>query len=183
MSSNEKVDDELKDVDMCYKGMGIPFDSSPNEVEKAYSALTEKFKKDLLSADPAKRLKAKEDAEIVNNLYDKIRNSVNYQRNLRERSSAPDEKERAQIRKTETPGPKIISKICPSCNNMILKALKVCPICKKRIYSSYFEKVWVENFTSKNILLTLSILSCLVLVILIAINFGEIIRFINHLKK
>jgi len=181
MSFDEKSDNELKDVDLCYRGMGIPFDSSPEEVEKAYRSLTEKYKKDLLSPDSAKRLKAKEDAEIVNNLYDKIRNSVNYQRKLRERSSAPDEKERAQIRKTETSGPKVISKICPSCNNMILKALKVCPICKKRIYSSTIEKIWEENFTVNKMLLALSILSCLAIVIFVTLNYKVIYSFINNL--
>jgi hypothetical protein len=179
MSLDKKSDDELKDVDLCYRGMGIPFDSSPEEVEKAYRSLTEKFKKDLLSPDPAKRLKAKEDDELVNNLYDKIRNSVNYQGRLRDRSYARDEQGSSQIRKTETRGPKVISIICPSCNNMILKALKVCPICKKRIYSSYFEQVWVETFTVKNILLTLSILFCLAIVILATLNYKVIYSFMK----
>jgi hypothetical protein len=179
MSENENIDNELKDVELCYKGMGIPFDSSPDEVERAYRSLTERFKRDMLSPDLDKRLKAKEDIEVVNNLYGKIKNSVNYQRKLRERGYAPDELEGSQKRRTEASGTRIILKICPSCNNSINGHLKVCPICKKRVYSSKFEKIWVENI-SKNMLLTISIISILALVILIATNFREIIGFITH---
>ena len=177
--SDENIDNELKDVELCYKGMGIPFDSSPDDVERAYRSLTERFKRDMLSPDLEKRLKAKDDIEVVNNLYGKIKNSVNYQRKLRERSYAPDELEGSQKRIAEANVPKIILKICPSCNNSINGVLKVCPICKKRIYSSIFEKIWVENVTSKNILITLSILFCLAIVILIAINFKVIIAFFS----
>jgi len=183
MSVNENLDTELKDVELCYKGMGIPFDSSPDEVERAYRSLTESFKKDLLSPDSAKRLKAKEDAEFVGNLYDKIRNSVNYQRRLKERGYAPDEPDSIQKGETKPRGPVIIQRICPSCNNLINKALKICPICKKRIYSSSFEKIWVENITSKNMLIIVAMLCCLAIVILIAINLGDILLFISHLQK
>lgn len=183
MDLNEKRADELKDVELCYKGLGIPFDSSPEDVERAYRSLTEKFKKDTLSPDSSKRLKAKEDAEIVNNLYEKIRYSVNYQRSMRERSSAPDERESTQKRSTESKEPKIIFKICPCCNSTINKSLKTCPFCKKRIYSSNFEKIWVENIATKKMLFSISILSCLALLILIAINFRDIITFISNLKK
>ncbi|MGD0845525.1 MAG: hypothetical protein ABSA06_14335 [Geobacteraceae bacterium] len=183
MSSHEKIDDELKDVDMCYKGMGIPFDSSPDEVERAYRSLTAEIKKNLLSADSAKRSKAKEDDELVNNLYNKIRNSVNYQRKLRERGYAPEGQEGAQQRRTEARAPHIVLKICPCCNNSVNKALKVCPFCRKRLYSSIFEKIWEENFTLKNISLTLLILFVLASAILIARNFNEISGFIGQWKK
>jgi len=182
MTLNEERENELKDVELCYKGLGIPFDSSPEDVERAYRSLTDKFNKDMLSADSSKRLKAKEDVEIVNNLYEKIRYSVNYQRSMKERSSTPDEYESTQRRSSESIGTKIIFKICPCCNNTIKKSLKVCPYCKKRIYSSKIEKIWVENI-SNNMVMVLSILSCLTLIALIAINFKEIMAFISNLKK
>lgn len=100
--SDENIDNELKDVELCYKGMGIPFDSSPDEVERAYRSLTERFKRDMLSPDLEKRLKAKEDIEVVNNLYGKIKNSVNYQRKLRERGYAPDELEGSQKKESRS---------------------------------------------------------------------------------
>ena len=174
MSLNGKMEDDLKDVDLCYKGLGVPFDSPPREVERAYRSLTEKIKKDLLSSDPAIRLKAGEEAELINTLYDKIKNSVNYQRKLREKSHGPGDPEKPRERKTEVNGPKVILTICPSCNNTVSKAFKVCPICKKKIYSSKFEKIWNENM-----LFIFVTLFCLVLAILIAVNFKEIIKIFS----
>jgi curved DNA-binding protein CbpA len=183
MALDERMDKELKDVALCYKALGIPFDSSPAEVERAYRSLSAQFNKDLHSPDPATRLKAKEDAELVTSLYEKITNSANYQRKMKERSHAQDEREGTQKGKTETNAPKLILMICPSCNNTISKGLKACPFCKKRIYSSQFEKIWEENLTSKKMLLTLSILSCLALVILFVANLNDIIEFIRSLQK
>ena len=177
--SLERIDEDLKDVELCYKGLGIPFDSPPEEVDKAYRALTEKLKKDLVSADPSTRSRAKEETDLVNNLYAKIKNSVNFQRRLRERSYASDDGEGTRERRTETQGPKVILKICPSCNNAVNSSFKVCPICRKRIYSSGLEKFLMEYLFSKKSLLTLSILSCLVLAIYIAKNFKAIIGFFS----
>jgi methionyl-tRNA synthetase len=175
--SFERADEDLKDVELCYKGLGIPFDSPPEEVDRAYRSISEKLKKELLSADPSKRSRAKEEEELVNNLYSKIKSSVNFQRKLRERSYSSDDGESTSARRTETHGPKLMLRICPSCNNAVNMANKVCPICRKRIYSSKLEKFFMGYLFSKNALLALVILTCLVLAIFITINFKGIINF------
>ena len=177
--SIERLEDDLKDVDLCYKGLGIPFDSPPEEVERAYRFLTEKIKKDQLSSDPAKRKQAGEEAELINALYEKIRNSINYQRKLRERSYDRDAPEGERERKTAPSGPKVIMKICPSCNNAVNSTFKVCPICKKRIYKSNFEKICAEYVFSKKMLFVLTILASIAFVAMIALNYNDIVGFFS----
>ena len=136
---DQKQENELTDVVLCYQSMGVPLDASPAEIEQMLKALTEENKRKMGSPDPAIREEGRRSLDLVHEMYDKICGSITYrameQEHLRRASQAPAGKSspprpvhRAVIEKS-------LMMQCPRCNGTIAKGLKVCPVCKTRLYT------------------------------------------------
>ena len=135
----EPHENELTDVVLCYQSMGVPLDAFPAEIERMFKALTEENKRKMGSPDPAIREEGRQSLQLVTEMYDKIRGSITYrameQEHLKRASQAP-------VGKASQPRPvqravreKSLMVQCPRCNGTIAKGLKVCPVCKSRLFT------------------------------------------------
>jgi hypothetical protein len=161
--ANGEENQELTDVVLCYQSMGVALDASPAEIEQMLKALTEENKRKMGSPDPAIREEGRRSLDLVHEMYDKICGSITYrameQEHLRRASqvqagkaSAPRPVHRAVREKT-------LMMQCPRCNGTIAKGLKVCPVCKSRLYT-VTEKILRSLFTRNKV-----IAYCLILVV------------------
>lgn len=162
-------DKELTDVILCYKAMGISIDDSPEQIERTYKLLTEEYRKNLASLDPAVRENARNSMVLVKEMYDKIKGSITYTAKAKEclkagmrEADGPKTSRAATAVKVE----KSRLMNCPSCRSMINIGLKTCPICKTRIYSK------TEKFLNQYFTKTTIIILCLFLLIGILAGLG-----------
>ena len=152
--STEEQNNELTDIALCYQSMGVPLDASPAQIEQMYKALTEENNRRQASADPAIRADAKQSQDLVNEMYEKIRGSITY------RAMEKDYHKKgldAQDNRQKRPAPQALIQNrtvlvnCPRCNGSITKGLKVCPICKYRLYT-VTEQILRTYFTPKKLI-------------------------------
>lgn len=70
------------DVELCFRALGVSYEATPTEVDKAYASFIENCRKGLLSADPNKVERSKADMDLIADLHFKIRKSVTYEDRL-----------------------------------------------------------------------------------------------------
>jgi hypothetical protein len=147
-------ENERNDVNLCFQALGLDFGASPEEVDKAYQRLLAEIAKKQSSADPARRAEAATDLALANDLYDKIRNSLTYNTQLKASSHA------AALKEPAGKNNPLNFKICPSCGKMIGAALTKCPYCREPIrtpFEAFMHKVF--SGTSLVIIIFLIILT------------------------
>jgi len=81
MKKNSLV--STSDIELCFKALGVSYDATPAEVDKAYSGFMEKNKRGLMSADPYKVQRTRDDMNLISDLHFKIKKSVTYQDRLK----------------------------------------------------------------------------------------------------
>src|ERR1035437_4090586 len=84
MSNAPANDEGLKDVELCYTALGLSTGDSPVKIEMMYKRLVEMYKTSLTAPDHRAREEAKESLSLIEEMYDKIKNSVTYQSMLKE---------------------------------------------------------------------------------------------------
>lgn len=139
-------EDERNDVSLCFQALGIEFGSPPEAVEKAYQKVIADIKRKSTSPDPAIRAEAMNDVDLINDLYEKIRNSVTYNSKLKEAENAAALK--ASMKKAGPVEPQF--KICPSCQRSIAFHIKKCPFCREVIRTP-LEKLIYHIFSLKTL--------------------------------
>lgn len=136
MTSSARNEDELKDIALCYSALGLLIGDSPDKIELTYKRIVETNKAGLSSPDPQLREDASKNLRLVEEMYNKIRQSVSYQSALKDhekKSRTRDESEQTRIpaRHTIVRDKALIN--CPMCHSVISKGTKSCPRCKARI--------------------------------------------------
>lgn len=71
------------DIELCFKALGVPYEATPAEVDKAYDSFIEKCRRGLQSADPSKVQRTRSDMELISDLHFKIKKSVTYKDRLK----------------------------------------------------------------------------------------------------
>ncbi|HJV66705.1 MAG TPA: hypothetical protein VJ550_13285 [Geomonas sp.] len=154
---------ELNDITLCYQAMGLALDASPETVDRRYRALCDEYRKKSASPDVSVREEAKVSLELLNEMYQNIRNSITFLAAERE------SEKRRQAAGVQAPVKRVHSAVaergvmmaCPRCNGSIVIGSKVCPICKVEILTTA-EKI-AAHFTMKRVIIYLVILAVLVL--------------------
>ena len=93
MNPRKKPTISKTDIELCFKAMGVPYEATPAEVDKAYTSFMEKCKRGLLSADPNKVQRTKADMDLISDLHFKIKHSVTYQDRLKNGAYAREKSE------------------------------------------------------------------------------------------
>ena len=150
MSNAPTNDEELKDIELCYTAMGLSMGDSPAKIEMTYKRLVEMYKASLAAPDHKAREEAKDSLRLIEEMYDKIKNSVTYQSMLREQERRGKLQSAAERSRSAGAGMMDSSVMnCPMCRTVIKKGVKICPRCKGRIYTTA-EKVMNRIFTKTN---------------------------------
>jgi hypothetical protein len=182
MSNEPANNDELKDVELCYTAMGLSIGDSPGKIEMTYKRLIETYKANQASPDPAVREDAQNSLKLIEDMYDKIKNSVTYQTMYKEQERR--NKTAAEKSRMQQSGAGALDKSltkCPTCHTVISKGLKICPRCKARIVSSS-ERLMQKIFTPTNMMIFGSIV-VIVTMIFIGFMFPELVREILGLFR
>jgi hypothetical protein len=169
---SDTKENELTDITLCYMAMGVSIGDSPDKIEETYKALTEEYRKNLRSPDHAVREDAKNNIELIGELYEKIKGSITYQTMAKDYlKSSQRDADKAGIRKTaanvKVEKTRLMS--CPNCKKIISKGLKVCPLCRKPV-NTKAGKFIKQYFTITNTIISL-------IIVVIAITFVISIMF------
>ena len=162
MSNAPANNDELKDVELCYTALGLSIGDSPAKIEIAYKRLIEIYKANLASHDPAVRNDAQNSLRLIEEMYDKIKNSVTYQTMYKDQEKLNAMQGSAEKSRMQQPGSGALDKAlmkCPTCHTVINKGLKTCPRCKSRILTPA-EKLMEKIFTPINLI----VFGCIVVI-------------------
>lgn len=153
----------LGSVVLCYQSMGLALDAPPPVVEQKFKTLAEGYRKKL--TDPACRVEAQRELEVLEEMYDKIRRSISYQTAERdyqkkvEADQAPAEPAQPVKPVHDVVAQRGVMTLCPHCNGSIVIGTRDCPICKKTIYTTG-EKI-AALFTRKNIIIAAVVVALL----------------------
>jgi hypothetical protein len=173
MNSVEMIeqDQELTDVILCYKAMGLSLDDGPSHIEQTYMGLTEAYRKNLSSPDPVIREDARKNIALMKEMYDKIKGSITYNTMVREQEKSGKLAEEQKAAKVKPQVVKLENHLmnCPSCRNVISKRSKSCPICKYRFLSP-LQKLMDRFVTTRNVAIAGVILVLLVVAIVFILN-------------
>lgn len=71
------------DIELCFKALGVSYEATPAEVDKAYNSFMERCRRGLQSADPNKVQRTRADMELISDLHFRIKKSVTYQDRLK----------------------------------------------------------------------------------------------------
>jgi rubrerythrin len=175
----KETENELSDVLMCYKAFGLSVSDSPEQIDSMYKVLTEECRKNLSAPDPSVRFGARSDLAAIKNMYDTIKGSITY-------GSVARQSENAIKATTVRNGNRISANTdvvlnyktvkCPSCNNLIRKSLKTCPVCNARIYTKTEKLINFAGkyFTKKKVFL-LSVFLLLAIIAALVLMYPEIV--------
>jgi DNA-directed RNA polymerase subunit RPC12/RpoP len=163
--SSKNLMEIYDDIDLCYKVMGLTFSDPPDKVDKVYRGLLDKYNRDAHSQDLALRNKANDNLEQLQDLYERITNSMIYKDYAREY-------EKYKILKSNEVGggkenrelEKDLMVNCPYCNKKINQKLKVCLYCHGKILTP-IELLIYKTFNKRNMFI-----SGIVLILLIFIS-------------
>lgn len=169
-------EEELTDVILCYKAMGLSLDDGPAHIAQTYNDLTEGFRGNLASVDPTVREDARKNIALMREMYDKIKGSVTYNTIVRELEK--NGRLAAEMKAAEAVKPKVVKlenhlTHCPSCRNVINIKSKVCPICKYRILTP-LEKFVRRHLTTKKVVIAAVLLIVILAAVILSTNPGLI---------
>ncbi len=146
---------ELSDIELCYKAMGLSFSDNPDQVEKTYRKLKEEYSKSVRSTDLAVRATAQENLKQVEELFATITGSLiykDYAREYEKYTSLKAEKRAERRQKQPPPAVTQSHRNCPYCNRPIASTLKVCIYCHGRIMTP-MEELTAKLFSTRNLII------------------------------
>jgi predicted nucleic acid-binding Zn ribbon protein len=184
MSDQKNKNDELKDIDLCYKALGLSIGDSPQQVESTYTRLMEIYKNNMKSPDGHVRQEAKNNMELIADMYANIKDSVTYQAMEREyakKGKLAESGGKGSASNNEALLQKGIYKECPSCQSVISKTEKKCPKCKEDLTSG-FERFRKDYLTKTNVIV-FSVLLIIIIIAVVGFMFSsQIMEIINPPK-
>jgi hypothetical protein len=133
MNSAIETSEELEDIVLCYTSMGLSLGDSPRKIEMTYNHLSREWKTNLSSPVEQIREEARNSIRLIDEMYERIKESVTYQAMLREQrrldrlqgeaapASIPNEQERV-LKGGEMH--------CPKCRAIVRKQAHFCPECR-----------------------------------------------------
>jgi len=170
---SEMSENELSNIELCYKAMGLSFSDNPEQVERTYRKLKEQYGKAMRSADPSERAGANENLKQLEELFTTITGSVIYKDYAREyakyKESKAEEQATRKQKQVEKPVVKDILVNCPYCHKLISPKLKVCMYCRGKILTP-MEKMIENFFTTKSIIIITVVLLLIAVGVLVAMN-------------
>ncbi|MFZ4855455.1 MAG: hypothetical protein ACOYL3_03580 [Desulfuromonadaceae bacterium] len=169
---SEVSENELSDIELCYKAMGLSFSDNPEQVEKTYRKLKDEYSKAIRSSDATERSTASENMKQLEELFTTITGSLIYKDYAREyeKYKALKDEQNAARRKKQQQKPVVIEKHinCPYCKKLIAPKLKVCIYCHGKILTP-MEKIMAKVFSTRNlIIITIIVVLAIVGVIIVS---------------
>jgi rubrerythrin len=175
----KETENELSDVLMCYKAFGLSVSDSPEQIESMYKMLMEECRKNLSAPDPSVRLGARNDLTSIKNMYDTIKGSISYRSVARQSGNAVKVTTVRNGNRISADADVVLNYKtvkCPSCNNLIRKSLKTCPVCNARIYTKTEQLVnFAGKFITKKKVFLLSVFLILAIIAALVLMYPEIV--------
>jgi hypothetical protein len=175
---SDASENELSDIELCYKVMGLSFSDNPEQVEQTYRKLKAEYGKAMRSSDPTERVNASENLKQLEELFKTITESMIYKDYAREYEKYKATKaEQMSARKQKQPGQPVVKDApvnCPYCHKMIAPTLKVCIYCHGKILTP-MEQMIEKLFSTRNIIV-LIIVVVLVIAGVILISNPELLK-------
>jgi hypothetical protein len=183
MSDPKRKNEELTDIDLCYKALGLSVGDSPERIETTYNRLMDMYKNNMKSADAQVRDEAKNSLSLIADMYENIKASVTYQAMEKEYSKMSKRSIEAGKRsaaKSDAPIMKSIYKECPSCTATVSKSATKCPTCKYE-FQTVTDRFTSQMFTRTNVII-LSVIAVLAVVIVGYLNRALLADVINTFR-
>ena len=163
---SDATENELSDIELCYKAMGLSFSDNPEQVERTYRKLKEDYSKSMSSSDPAERVSATENLKQLEELFTTITGSLIYKDYAREyeKYKAVKSEKIAERKLKQQQQPVVKEELvdCPYCKKLISPRLKVCIYCRGKILTP-MEQLVANVFSTRNMVL-ITVVVALVLV-------------------
>jgi len=178
MSDAAEKENELSDIELCYKAMGLSFSDNPEQVEKTYRKLKEEYGNAMRSAVPSERVSASENLKQLEELFITITGSLIYKDYAREYEKYKAQKaEQLAARKLKQQQQPIVKEIlinCPYCHKPISKKLKICIYCHGKILTP-MEQLMAKVFSTRNLIIA-TILVVLVIAGVVLMSNPQLLR-------
>jgi uncharacterized protein with PIN domain len=156
MSDVTEKENELSDIELCYKAMGLSFSDNPEQVEKTYRKLKDEYGNAMRSAEPAVRQSATENMKQLEDLFVTITGSLIYKDYAREYEKYKAQKaEQLAARKQKLQDLPVVKEEltnCPYCRKPISHKLKVCIYCHGKILTP-MEQLMAKVFSTRNLII------------------------------
>jgi len=156
------------DIDLCYKVLGLTFSDPPDQVDKVYRGLVDKYNSEMHSSGPEARQKAKENQEQLHDLYERITSSMIYKDYAREYEKYNQLKKELADKKHKEEKPAVMVR-CPYCSKLISEKIKVCMYCHGKILSP-MEMMLKKVFSKRNVVVMAVLLLVIAAGVLLALN-------------
>jgi hypothetical protein len=172
MSDDSNKENELSEIELCYKAMGLSFSDNPEQVEKTYRKLKDEYTRGMRSTDPSERVAADENLKQLEELFKTITGSLIYRDYAREFEKYKEIKaEEIQARKQKQAEQPVVKEAlisCPYCQKPISTKLKVCIYCHGKILTP-MEQMMAKLFSTK-VLVIFVVLLLIVAAVVVAMN-------------
>lgn len=170
MAYSEKNQSETYDnIELCYKVMGLSFSDPPDQVDRIYHSLVDKYKRDMSSSDPDARQNAKTNLDQVNELFERITNSMIYKDYAREYEKYKQFKaDEAEARKQKHEAEKDVLMICPYCSKRIPIKQRTCIYCHGTIYTP--AELLLKKLLAPKVLIAGAVFFVLIAVAVVVLN-------------
>jgi len=156
------------DIDLCYKVLGLTFSDPPDQVDKVYRGLVDKYNAEMHSSDMEARQKAKANQDQLHDLYERITNSMIYRDYAREYEKYNSLKKELAEKKPKEEKPAVMVR-CPYCNKLISEKIKVCMYCHGKILSP-MEMMLKKVFSARNLVIFVVLLVFIAAGVLLMLN-------------
>ena len=179
--SDPRKNEELTDIDLCYKALGLSVGDSPEQIEATYNRLTDIYKNNMKSADAHVRDEAKNSLTLIADMYENIKASVTYQAMEKEYAKKGKLSGDAGKIKAEAAAMRNTHKECPSCMAMVIKSATKCPTCKHE-FKTAADKIMGQFLTKTNVIIVSVIILLAVVGIVGYLNRALILDVVNTLR-
>ena len=180
-------ENELSDIELCYKAMGLSFSDNPEQVEKTYRKLKDEYTKAMRSTEITERVTATENMKQLEELFATITESLIYKDYAREyeKYKASKAEQLVERKQKQQKNREVKEKQfnCPYCYKPIAEKIKVCNYCHGKILSP-MEKLLANVFSMRNLMNVFSTRNLIILIILVVLAMAGVVLTSNpHLLK
>ncbi|GAM07853.1 hypothetical protein OR1_00122 [Geobacter sp. OR-1] len=151
--SAKNLAEKYDNLELCYKVMGLSFSDPPEKVDKVFNNLMAGYKQKLRSSKPDEAQDAQMNIEQIQEIYERITNSMIYKDYAREyekyKNAQNAVKEERQM-KAHVEKSTFVN--CPSCGKILNIGFKTCPYCRKKVYTPA-EMMMMKIFSTRNIII------------------------------
>jgi hypothetical protein len=174
---SEASENELSNIELCYKALGLSFSDNPDQVERTYKKLKDEYVKGTRSSDLSERAKATENLKQLDELFTTITGSLIYKDYAREyeKYKALKAEQMAARKQKQPPVVKETLIKCPYCNKPIAPKLKVCIYCHGKILTP-MEQFMAKVFSKRNLIIV-TVLAVLVIAGVVLVSNPQLLKW------